>query len=521
MFEEQNTFKQGAYFYAKEMGTFISSEQTRLTNGEYLSSIQKEIENLYEGINKFSGNENPQLKGYIAEVWHTYTFNINAVAKHSSSRVTQENLNTLGSVDISTNWGNDYSLKYYKSGADSAIAQSHSLEWAYQRYINKLPEGSSIITREKYLSQNGIDPKTDMSLCMYEGQARLIPSDQIHDAIEALNKKITKELNNLNNPNRLKTAERLIQVRNKLTSHIKSPDCITSMNLTEAEANDLAKLAKEGKFNPKRFNITLAKMADFEYICKNVMKAGLNAAWISALIKMMPEIISSLKKLLKDKYISIEDLKNIGQLGVSGAKEGFLKGFLCAAISTSAEMGLLGKGIEIASKSTCFAPVIGTLVVIVSQSISDGIKYSQGELSDIEYVYNIEKSITIAASSVFNGLVLQTLIPLPIVSYAIGSMIGSLLGGLVFSAKEQIMMSLCVKHGFTVFGLVEQDYTMPPEIRKKLGFPVFGVEDYIFMKYKPKEYKPVKYHWKEYKWQAIDCVLLKRGVIGCRKIAYI
>ena len=87
-------------------------------------------------------------------------------------------------------------------------------------------------------------------------------------------------------------------------------------------------------------------------------------------------------------------------------------------------------------------------------------------------------NIVIAASGVAGGLALQAAIPVPIISYAIGSIVGSMLGGLVFSAKEQIMLSLCVKHGYTVFGLVDQDYTMPDSARKKLGFPVFGFDEY-------------------------------------------
>ena len=74
-----------------------------------------------------------------------------------------------------------------------------------------------------------------------------------------------------------------------------------------------------------------------------------------------------------------------------------------------------------------------------------------------------------------------------------------MLGGLVFSAKEQIMLSLCVKHGYTVFGF----------------------DEYKFSEYKFHEYKAIQYKWQEYKWKKLDCVLLKRGVIACRKIAYI
>ena len=45
------------------------------------------------------------LKGYIAEVWHTYTFNINAAANRSTERASMVNSNKLGSVDVSTSWG--------------------------------------------------------------------------------------------------------------------------------------------------------------------------------------------------------------------------------------------------------------------------------------------------------------------------------------------------------------------------------------------------------------------------------
>ena len=521
MSERRNTFKDGADFYAKEIGAFVGGEHTRLANADYLKNVQQEIDNLSEAINKYADNGNPQLKGLVAEAWHTYTFNIDAAAKQSANRAVQEESNTLGSVDVSTSWGEDYSLKYYKSGSDSAIAQGHSLEYAYQKYIHNLREGASIPTREEYLAMSGIDPKTDMALCMYEGQARLIPSDQIEDAIEALNKKIAKELNNLDNPERAKVAERLIQVKEKLTSHIESPDGASSANLTEAESRELAQLAKEGKFTPERFDITLAKKADFAYLTKNAMNAGLNAAWISALLKMVPELIGSLKKLLKEGYLDSEDLKNIGKAGVNGAKDGFLRGFFCAAISTAAETGLLGQAMKTASESAGFAPIIGTMVVLVCQSVSDGIKCAQGELTGREYAYNIEKNIVIAASGVAGGLALQAAIPVPIISYAIGSIVGSMLGGLVFSAKEQIMLSLCVKHGYTVFGLVNQDYTMPDSARKKLGFPIFGFDEYKFKEYTFHEYKPIQYKWQEYKWKTLDCVLLKRGVIACRKIAYV
>lgn len=521
MSHPNNTFETGYKYGIDNLGAFLGGELTRQANQPYLESIQKEIDNLTEALNKYEGNANPQLKGYVAEAWHTYTFNIDAAAKQSAERATQVESNGLGSVDVSTSWGEDYSLKYYQNGAQSALAQGHSLEYAYQRYIHRLGEGVEIPTREEYLKMSGIDPNTNMQLGMYEGQARLIPSDQLKDAIEALNKRIQRDLNNLDNPSRAESAQRLIEVRDKLTSHISGPNGEQSLELTEKESRLLAEQAKEGKFDPARYDITLAKKADAMFICGNAMRAGLNAAWISALLKMVPQLVTVIKRLVQDGYLDFDELENAGKSGLSGAKSGFFRGFLCAAIMSSSQLGYLGNAMQNVTYTNSFAPGVGVAVVLLCQAVSDGIKCAKGELTKTQYAYNIERNLYIGVGGLVGGLALQSVIEIPVVSYAVGSMIGSLLGGFVFTAKEQVMMSLCVKNGYTVFGLVEQDYTMPDAVRKKLGFSVYGFKEYQAKEYKFKTYQQKTYNQKKYNWKRIDSIILERGVIGFRKVGYI
>lgn len=518
--KEKNTFEEGYDYAVDNLSAYFGGELSRQANQPYLDSIKEQIDKLTEAINGYQGNANPQLKGYVAEAWHTYTFNIDAAAKQSTERAKQLQTNGLGSVDVSVG-DQDYSLKYYQTGGKSALAQAHSLEYAYQRYIHKLSEGSEIPTREDYLKMNGIDPNTNMQLGMYEGQARLIPSDQFPDAIKTLNERIQKELNNLNNPNRAETAQRLIEVRDKLTTHLSGPNGEQSLELTEKESRILANQAKEGKFDPSRYDITLAKKADMMLVCGNAMKAGLNAAWISALLKMVPQLVTVIRKLIQEGYIDFDDLVDAGKSGLSGAKSGFINGFLCAAITSASQLGYLGNAMQSAVNSASFAPCLGVAVVLFYQAMSDGIKCAKGELSGTQYAYNIERSLFVGVSGLAGGLALQSLIPIPVVSYAVGSMIGSLLGGFVFVAKESVMMSLCVKNGYTVFGIVEQDYTMPKEVREKLGFPVYGYEEYQFKEYEYKKYQPQTYEMKKYDWKRIDCIILKRGMIGFRKVGYV
>lgn len=505
----------------KELGVYVGAESTRLTNGKYLNDIQVEIDKLTEAINAFKGNNNPQLKGYIAEVWHTYTFNINAAANRSTERASMVNSNKLGSVDVSTSWGEDYSLKYYKDGASSAMVQGHPLEWAYQRYIHSLKDKSTIPNRKDFLSMNGIDPNTDMMLGMYEGQARLIPSDQIKDAIAALDKQISKELNNLNNPDREQVAKIFQDVKSKLTDHLSSPAGDQSLPLAETEAKVIAKLGKEGKFDPRRYDITAAKRSDIKYICTNIFNAGLNAAWVSALIKMVPDIYRLIKKMINDEKLSEEDLSNIGKSGVSGGIQGFVLGTITASITTYAEMGELGDALKALSMSESFAPAVSTIAVFACQAIYDSYKLTIGKISEEEFAIKTERNFYIASGSIAGGLSLQFIWGVPVLAYAIGSFIGSILGGFIFTTKEHIMMSLCIKGGYTVFGLVKQDYSLPKDVCKKLGFDVYGISDYEYEKYTMEKYDNEKYKFEHYKKETIDAIILKRGVISCRKIGYI
>lgn len=504
-----------------ELGVYVGAESTRLTNGEYLNNIQVEIDKLTQAMTDFKGNNNPQLKGYIAEVWHTYTLNINAAANRSTERASMVNSNKLGSVDVATSWGEDYSLKYYKDGTSSAMAQGHPLEWAYQRYIHSLKDKSNIPNRRDFLSMNGIDPNTDMMFGMYEGQARLIPSDQIKDAIAALDKQISKELNNLNNPDREQIAKLLQDVRSKLTDNISSPIGDQSITLTENDAKVIATLGKEGKFDPRRYDITLAKQADRIYICKNILNAGLNAAWVSALIKMLPNIYELIKNLINDGKLREEDLLNIGKSVLSGGAQGFVLGTITASITTYAEMGVLGDALKALSMSENFASAVSTIAVFAVQAICDSYKLVKGKMSEEEFAVNTERNLYIACGGIIGGLSVQFVIQIPIISYAIGSFIGSILGGFIFTTKEHIMMSLCIKGGYTVFGLVKQDYSLPKDVCKKLGFDVYGISDYEYEKYTIEKYDNEKYQSEHYKKETIDAIILKRGVISCRKIGYI
>lgn len=523
------SFKEGYELFFEIASGELGSEFVKIQTQPYLDNINSEINALTEAMNAYAGNNNPALNGYLAEVWHKHTFNIDAVAKRTEEYADMPVSNKLGSVDIHTSW-EDYSLKYCNTGKSSAISQAHSLEFAYRRYISKIKDGNPIPTREEYLKQNGFDPMTDTSLPLYEGQARLIPSDQINDAIAALKDKLCQ----LSTPEREHLKVAYQETLDKLTNHIESPDGAQSMPLTQAQSKALQECAKQGKFDPKRYDITLAKQADQLFICQKALEAGVEAAIITALLKVVPIIISTIKHAIQDGYLSKDDLDKLGTNFKSGMADGFVRGIITSAITNSCLVGYCGNFLQQAAQKTNFAPVLATMIVLSIEAIKDSIKCNKEEITKQELAYTLEKKAFIAlgaysigkmfqmGTTYIIGSLTQSAMPYaPVVGYIIGSMIGSLIAGIIYDIKESFFMSLCVEHNITFFGLVKQDYTLPDKIKQQLGYDIFQYEgmDYEGFEYDSMDYDTFNYECFEY--EKLDFVILKRGIIGVRKIGYI
>lgn len=130
----------------------------------------------------------------------------------------------------------------------------------------------------------------------------------------------------------------------------------------------------------------------------------------------------------------------------NGAMDGFLKGAFCAAITTSAELGYLGKTLHSASQSAnIFTPTLSAVVVLFMQALNDSVHLAKGDITKQEFAFNLEKNTYVIVGALAMGLALQAIVNIPVVSYMLGSMVGSVLGGLVFEAKEHFFMSLCVE----------------------------------------------------------------------------
>lgn len=63
---------------------------------------------------------------------------------------------------------------------------------------------------------------------------------------------------------------------------------------------------------------------------KQALKAGLNAATISIVLRTAPEIINAIKYLIENGEVDEEQFKKIGFAALRGGSEGFVRGTVSA-----------------------------------------------------------------------------------------------------------------------------------------------------------------------------------------------
>ena len=99
----ERAVKQGYESYTNIIGGDIGAK----LGEQYISELNTAINVLNDDINAFSGFNTPieQLKGDIAEYWHSDTFNINAKLNNSQFKTLVDRSHDYASADITSNWG--------------------------------------------------------------------------------------------------------------------------------------------------------------------------------------------------------------------------------------------------------------------------------------------------------------------------------------------------------------------------------------------------------------------------------
>ena len=500
--------KEGYDNFLRTSGANVGAAQ----GARYVNNIEAEIEKLKNDINNLKARKGNLsidfLKGFVAEEWHEGTFNINAAVDGKTVRVNAPDDNGL--VDLFLPNGEKVQVKYYKTGPDSARAQSATIFEQYESNNSKsdlTPEQVAERYNEKHGTNLGPnDP-------YYSGQIRLIPSDQLEKTKDFLEKQIAKE-----STSRPELAKWYQDTLDQLTDRAKSNN-IESIPLTEEESKELVRLIKESGFDPEDFGLTTEELINIGNIMDQAFKAGLSAALVSLVLKIAPEICEIVSKLIQSGEVNAEDFKHLGFAAIKGSSEGFIRGAVAAAITVSCTSGLLGSAFKAADPM-----IIGAVVAITMNTMQNACLMAFGKMSRFEFTERCAQDLIVTACSIgmgYAGAAALSFTPATvIIGYMIGSFVGSVVGSFVYKGAYSCFMSYCVENGFTFFGLVEQNYTLPEDVLKKIGINVFEYEKFIPNKITFNQLETKKFILKQFEPQKINITLLRRGVIGVNSIGY-
>lgn len=271
------SFQEGFKYFSKNAVAFAGATDGAEFGADgvaYVASVDQEISEFEKGLNAFRGMQTPDkmLKGDIAEFWHAGTFNVNAAMNRSANRMFVDRSHDFGSVDVSGDSGEKFGMKYYASGQESAKAQAISIFKRFKEYQAK--GGKDEL--EKYLAdRNYSDVDAILNDPLYLGQIRVIPCDQLEEAASWLERMINTEA--ARRPEQVKRYQDTLQL---LRDKIFDNQGNESIPLSKADAEKLAGIAKEGKFDSFEYGIAAPEVLNFELLMKESMKAGVSTAVI-------------------------------------------------------------------------------------------------------------------------------------------------------------------------------------------------------------------------------------------------
>lgn len=505
-----NSFKEGYSFFLDNTGGQLAAEIGG-KSGEYIAEINDKISELEDSINGFQGEQTDlyRLQGDVFEFWHGGTYNVMAAVEGSENRATVLRSHGLGSIDISLNDGSAYGAKSYSDGAKSAIAQAKSI---FQRYREYQANGGGE-KLDEYLSKRGLPNQSALYDALYQGQWRLIPKGQMDEAREALRRMIATE-----EARRPEQVPRLQDTLDHLRDRIIDSDGVESVPISREDAQRLALLAARGEFDASNMpEIQAVIMHEIKFSLQEDLKAGLSAALLSMILRVAPELINAIDYQLHMGAFDEAEFRKIGMNALSGAPRDFVRGSMAAAITEMCHGGLLGESLKSVSPS-----IIAAMTTLTLRTTYNAYRMASGEITSTDLTNSFVRDVFLSSCYVGGGLLLQSLSPvLPGISFMLGSFIGSAVGGFVFSRGYSIAISFCISSGFTMFGLVQQDYQLPREVLENLGIKLFDYEKFQYSHFEPLRFKPKQISTDVIVPNSFDVRIISRGVIGIARIGYI
>lgn len=508
-----NEFEQG-YAFAVKQG---AATWGAAAESEYVEHVEQAISKLYKRMNSYNYYKatipsQESLKGFIAEEWASGTLNVDAAVKGKSALAEVLKSTDLGSVDVATLEGGMYQLKFYLDPSATVKALGTTLREVYQS-----SKASATMSFDEWAASKGFTGKLPTDL-LYDGQWGVVPSDKLTDCQMEAFKRLSKAkaLDCADEVSRWK------RVSDALTDKLETTDGISSRPQTLEDARQKAiAISRNEELLPEADGMTTAELIKVKNLIVQSLKAGATAAAISAVVKIAPEIYKAIDYLIAGGELDEESLKTIGAATFDGGKTGFINGSATAAITIATGKGVFGQAIKTAISKPFGPTVIGTLVVLTVETCRDAYLLTRGKRTAEDFANNLAQDVFVTIFTLAGAAVASIIAPEATVPILIGSAVGSAVGCLAFAPVKSCILQASTVSGLTLFGLIEQDESLPPQLLKEIG--VKGA------RFKTAEYR-IEHHnmpdvhtvnVKQSGLHTLDVKQLRRDVVGINKVGYV
>ncbi len=410
----------------------VGGAQGSFESAYYIKNVQVSIDNLVEMLQREAIRRNnigvDYLKGFLAEQWHAGTYNTRAAVKQNSQAWADVPGDNTPGQDVRYSDGNQIhhaELKTYKTANDTAKAISR-------------PE--------------------------YSNSEKIGPSDQV-DSIRETSSRHAKS----NAKTRPEQAANYQHTADNVKNHIESGGA-SSKPLSHDDAKELAKDLKKdpNSLDRGKYGLNTENFIEWKDIIRQSGSAAIHAAILSASITAVPQIYMFIRKLVEDGEIDPAMLGEAGSQILLRSGETALRAGMASMMTGTMKSGLLGNSLK------CVSPVaVGMATTLALNSISYSIQCYQAKMQSHEMAMNCIRDSFILLSGYGGATVGQLLIPIPVFGALIGNLVGSVLGAAIYGKSQDIMLAVCKDTGWTMWGLVKQDYTVPEDILIESGWATF------------------------------------------------
>ena len=429
---------------------FTSSTYGAVVGNEYVNSITNEIQKFAADVNKSLGSKRTVASeaGFIAEKWQAATYNIDALAKGSKERAEVVGSNKLGSADVKTTDGQVASSKYYKTASGSAQAQALKVIRAYNKYVAKVEAdgAKTVLSLQEYLDKQGFSSdKKDLLKSVYDGQARIIPADQLEEARQYLSGEIKKLSTSSAFKDQMQAKtyqETLENLRDRLVS---KSGKVQSKAITYKEMQAISELAIAGKFKPEDFGLKLSQIITSKYLVTTALKTGATTAVLGVVLTTAPDLYKIIVSAAKGQDISAKDFKKLGIDGLFSGSESFMVGSVSCALTTLCQMGVFGPAAKNASPA-----LIGALTVLAINAIKYGYSLTKGTINLEDYGNLMAENIVTSIGFLAGGTITEDISTFP-KAILIGGFAGSMLASIGFNISKNLVMEAIDGNGFAAF----------------------------------------------------------------------